>query len=226
MKSVVEQKGSMIKFWHICLAIISTASISALAGDATTVLAFGDSITAGGNRFVCYRQVLVPELLKRGSRFQFIGPKEDTTSAHAGYGGKSTKSLRDLSKDIFSAYPADIVMIHSGHNSFSKDKPVPGIIRDTEAIIETARAANPEVKILLAQVIPAGKLPKYSYIPELNKALASLASRLSKRGYKIVLVDHADGFDWETDTVSDKVHPNAAGAKKMADKWLSALLAK
>ena len=28
------------------------------------------------------------------------------------------------------------LMIHSGHNSFSKDQPVPGIIRDTEAIID------------------------------------------------------------------------------------------
>ena len=201
------------------------AGSSSLAAEVTTILTLGDSITEGGKSFVCYREVLVPELKKRGTEFEFVGPKKDKASSHAGYGGKNTHYLLSISKDLFSAHPADIVMIHSGHNSFSKVKPVPGIIRDTEAIIVNARAANPEVTILLAQVIPAGKLPKYSYIPELNRELASLTGRLSKRGYDIVVVDQADGFDWKTDTVSDMVHPNAAGAKKMADKWMEALLA-
>ncbi len=212
-------------FLSISLTILYLSGLSAVAGEGRTVLALGDSITEGGKSFVCYRQVLVPALKERGAGFRFIGPKKDRTSAHAGYGGKSTKALLGLSKDVFSAYPADIVLLHSGHNSFSKDKPVAGIVRDTEEIIANARAANPAVTILLAQVIPAGKLPKYSYIAALNRELALLASRLSKRGYDIVLVDQAEGFDWETDTVSDKVHPNAAGAKKMADKWMTALLA-
>lgn len=112
------------------------------------------------------------------------------------------------------------------HNCFlSEDQPVPGIVRDTEAMIEHFRAMNPNVTILLAQVIPAGKLPKYSYIPESNRELESLAARLSQRGFNVVLVNHADGFDWKSDTVSDKVHPNAAGATKMAEKWMDVLLA-
>lgn len=193
--------------------------------EATTILAFGDSITQGGKHFVCYRQVLVPELRKRKMSFKFIGPKKDATSSHAGYSGKNTKYLLSISKKIYSQYPADIVMLHSGHNSFNKDKPVPEIVRDTEAIIKNVREINPNCTIFLAQVIPAGKLPKYSYIPELNKELASLAARLSKRGYKVVLVNHANGFEWRTDTIKDKVHTNASGAKKMADKWMGALLA-
>ncbi len=197
---------------------------SLLAGETPTVLALGDSITGGGKNFVCYREVLLPELRKKGAAFEFIGPNRDSSSAHAGYGGKNTKYLLSISKDIYRKYPADILMVHSGHNSFSKNKPVPGIVRDTEALLENVREINPNVTILLAQVIPAGKLPKYSYIAQLNKELESLATRLSKRGFNIMLVNHANGFDWKTDTVSDKVHPNAAGAKKMADKWMDALL--
>ncbi len=101
---------------------------------------------------------------------------------------------------------------------------MPEIIRDTAAIIENIRKINPEVQILLAQVIPAGKLPKYTYIPELNKELESFAQGLLEEGLRIRLVNQADGFDWKTDTVSDKVHPNASGAKKMSDKWMAALL--
>jgi lysophospholipase L1-like esterase len=198
--------------------------ITTLAAEPPTILAIGDSITHGGKGFVCYRQILIPQLSQREIKVDFIGPKKDDTSAHARYGGKSTKDLLDISKDIYSQYPADIVLIHSGHNSFNKNKPIPGIIRDTKAIIDTMREINPDVTILLAQVIPAGKLPKYSYIPELNKQLATLTLRLVKEGKKIILVNHADGFDWKTDTIADKVHPNASGAKKMAAKWMESLL--
>ena len=211
-------------FFPIWMVVLYSTYFPALSGDMPTVLALGDSITAGGKTFVCYRQVLIPELRKQGAPFRFIGPNRDATSAHAGYGGKNTKYLLSISKSVYQAHTADIVLIHSGHNSFSKNQPVPGIVSDTEAIIKHIHEMNPEVRILLAQVIPSGKLPKYSYIPELNKELKTLAARLSKKGYHILLVDHAEGFDWRTDTVQDKVHPNASGAKKMADRWMEALL--
>jgi lysophospholipase L1-like esterase len=194
---------------------------SAQAGEKTTILAFGDSIT---QRSDSYRSVLVPALARRRPSAKFIGPEKDAISFHAGYGGKNTEYLLSIAKEVYSKFPADIVMIHSGHNSFAKDKPVKAIIRDTHAMIDTMRAINPDVTILLAQVILAGKLPKYSYIPELNKELAALSERLKKQGYNIVLVNQAEGWDWKTDTVADKVHPNASGAKKMADKWMAALL--
>ncbi len=192
--------------------------------DRPTVLAFGDSITEGGGSFVCYREVLVPGLKELGVGYEFIGPKRDRVSAHAGYSGKNTSYLRKVCREVYGLYPADYVLLHSGHNSFSKDMPVPGILADTEAIIQTVLEVNPSATVLLAQVIPAGKLPKYSYIPELNEGLCTLSGRLQKEGARVVLVDQARGFDWRTDTVADKVHPNAAGAKKMAGKWMDALV--
>ncbi len=209
---------------HICIAILCTTGLSALAGQTPTILALGDSITGGGRNVVCYRQVLIPELRKKNVAFQFIGPLQDAASAHAGYGGKNTKYLRGISKELYSKYPADIVLLHSGHNSFSSDKPVGGIVRDTKGIIEDIRKINPKVTILLAQVITAGKLPKYSYIPELNQELAKLSQQLNSDDSKVILVEQAIGFDWTKDTVADKVHPNAAGAKKMSAKWMDALL--
>jgi lysophospholipase L1-like esterase len=214
----------MRNFWYIGVTLVSMTSISLLAAEATTILPLGDSITQGGKTFVCYRQVLIPDLTRKGVSFEFIGPRKDATSAHAGYGGRDTHYLASISTEIYRQYPADIVMIHSGHNSFSKDKPVAGIIQDTKAIVENMRKINPKVTILLAQVIPAGKLPKYSYIPKLNKGLELLSKQLTEERSKIILVNQADGFDWKTDTVDDKVHPNASGAKKMASRWMTALL--
>lgn len=210
--------------WITWGLILCVSGLSAHSKDTPTILAIGDSITQGGKTFICYRQVLIPELRKRNIGFTFIGPNQDAVSAHAGYGGKNTRYLLSITKDVYSRYPADIVMIHSGHNSFSKDKPVPGIIHDTEAMIDNIREINPDVIVLLAQVIPSGKLPKYSYIPELNQELSSLFGRLNKQWQSIILVNQAEGFHWKTDTVNDKVHPNASGAKKMAEKWIDTLL--
>ena len=208
----------------LALIVSLAAGLATAAGDTPTILALGDSITQGGKSYVGYRQVLVPELRNEGVDFQFIGPHKDATSPHAGYGGRNTAFLRGITKDLYTKYPADIVLIHSGHNSFQRDKPVPSIVRDTEAIIDQIHAINPDAAILLAQVIPAGKLPKYAYIPELNRQLAALAKRLHNEKRPVTLVNLEKGFDWRTDTVADKVHPSASGARKMADGWMQSLL--
>ncbi len=204
--------------------VIGVFGCTAMADTPTTILAFGDSITEGGKNFHSYRMVLVPELQKRKLEFEFIGPKKSEGSAHAGYSGKSTKALRAMSEKIYTQFPADIVLLHTGHNSSSANKPVPGIVEETRAIIENFHKTNPKVRVLLAQVIPAGKLPKYSHLPELNQELEKLTKQLLDEDIKVTLVNQAAGFDWEQDTIGDKVHPNAKGSKKMADKWLAALI--
>ncbi len=207
----------------LSLVLMAAAVVGVSAGE-LTVLPLGDSITEGGASFTCYRQVLVPELKKRGARVRFVGPRQDQVSAHAGYGGKNANHLRGIIESVYTRFPADVVLLHAGHNCFSEDEPVAGIVEDTGAIIATIRAINPEAIILLAQVIPAGKLPKYDYLPALNRELAVLAERLDSDRSPVILVNQAEGFDWRTDTVADRVHPNGNGAAKMAEKWLEALL--
>ncbi len=121
---------------------------------------------------------------------------------------------------------ADIILLHAGHNYSSETKTnlVPRMLTATESIIATCRATNPQGTILLAQVIPSLKLPKYSYIPDFNAALPALAARLNTPTSRVIIVDHATGFDPATDTVADLVHPNASGAAKMCDRWFEALV--
>ncbi|MDD4922462.1 MAG: alpha/beta hydrolase fold domain-containing protein, partial [Bacteroidales bacterium] len=70
-------------------------------------------------------------------------------------------------------------------------------------------------------VIPSGKLPKYSYIPELNVEIAKMVQRLNSD--QVILVDQAKGFDCQTMTIGDMVHPNPVGAEKMAEVWFTAM---
>lgn len=215
----------------LLLAVLHTV---ALAADMVTttarpirIMPVGDSITAGADFFTSYRLPLAEKLATAGYLVEFVGTRTSDSPvgplAHESYGGKNTEYLASIVPEHFAAHPADIVLLHSGHNHTVEEGPVPRIVAATERLIAGFRAANPAVTVLLAQVIPAGKLPKYAYLPELNRALADLATRLDTPSQRVVLVDHASGFDWETDTVADKVHPNARGAEKMAAVWFAAL---
>jgi lysophospholipase L1-like esterase len=210
------------------LALLCASVLARGAADRPVrIMAVGDSITAGADFFPSYRPLLREKLSAAGYKVEFTGTQISDRPAgpllHEGYGGRNTEWLAQTVPANFRAHPADFVLLHSGHNHSEEEHPVPGILAATEKLIAAFREANPRVTVLLAQVIPAGKLPKYSYIPELNSALAGLAARLDRPDQRVVLVDQAAGFDWKTDTVDDHVHPNARGAEKMAQTWFAAL---
>ncbi len=206
---------------HLLLLL---AGLAVVRAEPVKILPIGDSITEGGGQ-LCYRPGLAKLLKDAGHDVTFVGPKEAPAGLrHGGYGGKNAEQIAELYTGFHAATPADIVLIHAGHNHFAEEKPVPGILLATESMIANARKANPKVTILLAQVITSGKLPKYSYLPELNQQLAKLATKLHRPDQRVILVDQATGFDWRTDAVADLVHPNAQGAARMAARWFQALM--
>lgn len=191
------------------------------------ILPVGDSITEGGNTFSNYRYPLWEKLFSAGYLVEFVGSHSSGSRVgplrHEGYGGKNAEFLAGAVENFFRTNSADIVVVHAGHNHTNTEAPVPGIVAATEKMIRTARAANSKIIVLVAQVIPSGKLPKYEYLPELNVELGKLAARMNSPESPVIAVNMADGFDWRTDTVADCVHPNARGADKMAAKWFAAL---
>jgi lysophospholipase L1-like esterase len=205
------------------LSLLLLACLAVARAEPIKILPLGDSITEGSNQ-ISYRPALAKLLKDAGYDVTFVGPKEAPAGLrHGGYGGKNAEQIAELYAGFHATTPADIVLIHAGHNHFAEEKPVPGILRATESMIASARQANPKVIILLAQVITSGKLPKYSYLTELNQQLAKLATKLHRPEQRVILVDQATGFDWKTDAVADLVHPNAQGAAKMAGQWFEAL---
>jgi acetyl esterase/lipase len=191
------------------------------------ILSLGDSITEGGATFSNYRYPLWEKLFAAGYVVEFVGSRASESRVgplrHEGYGGKNAEFLAGALETNFPTNVADILLIHAGHNHTNTEVPVPGIVTATESMIRTARQVNPRVIVLVAQVIPSGKLPKYEYIPELNTALGELAGRVNTPESPVLAVNMAEGFDWRTDTIEDRVHPNAGGAEKMARQWFVAL---
>lgn len=192
----------------------------------TTILALGDSITqGGGSKFESYTLPLWQMLNKGGYSVSFLGPKStklnDLEIHNCGFSGRTVEYIEEQIEQLYGKYPADVVLLHAGHNHFIEEKPVGGMIAAHRSIIEKIIKLNPDVKILVAQTITSGKLPKYSYIPELNKQIKKMVKEFDSK--KIILVNQAKGWDWQKHTIQDRVHPNKEGSTLMAKRWMKSL---
>jgi len=196
-------------------------------GKSYTLLGLGDSITEGGNNFSSYLYPLWKKLYLGGYQVEFVGPNQADTKiggiAHAGFSGRNAAFLATNIDSLYRQFPADIVLLHAGHNHFTEENPVEGIVSALTSIVGIIKNVNPEAIILIAKVIESGKLPKYSYIPQLNERIEQMVSEAQQSYTEIYLVDQAKGFNWKEDTIEDKVHPNASGAAKMATIWYEKL---
>lgn len=189
------------------------------------LMGMGDSITEGDYNFSTYLYPLWKKLFDAGYQFDFVGPHFSISPVgklnHCGYRGKTAEFLASLSDSICHIYKPDIVLLHAGHNHDAAEKPIEGIINSYKTIIASILRANPQAYIFLAQVTPSGKLPKYAYIPELNRRIKELVN--SYHSKNLVLVDMASGHRWSTMTIEDKVHPNSLGSERMANIWMKSL---
>ena len=196
-----------------------------------SVCCVGDSITEGGRKFVSYRVPLERAFARAGWTVEFKGSHvkngSGTDRLCEGWGGKTAWQVSRKYVANAEANAADVLLIHSGHNYNMQKTPQERIVSQAIAahrrIIAAARARNPKTIVFVAQVITSRKLPKYSYIPALNRAIAALAAELNTKEAPVVAVDMASGWDVNADTVADMVHPSASGAEKMACKWMAAI---
>ena len=206
-------------------ALVLSFNVYAAGNRHYTIMPTGDSITQGSKPCVSYSYPLWKMLTAAGYDFEYIGPRTHTydvgTLKHCGFGGKTAEYLAANIDSLYRMYPADVVLLHAGHNHFVERQPIPEIIDAHRSIIDQVLSINPDAKIFVAQVIPSGKLPKYSYIPDLNVELKKMVR--SYHSKNVVAVNVAKGFNWETDTQQDHVHPNAQGAEKMARKWMKSI---
>ena len=218
----------MKPFWRIILFLSLTFCLNGNAWaqtKPTTILPLGDSITQGGSNFESYTIPLWQMLTQEGYAIQFLGEKSKRVNnveiRNCGYSGQKVEYLESRIEELYQKYPADVVLLHAGHNHFIEENPVAGMVAAHRSIIEKIRKINPDAKILVAEVITSGKLPKYSYIPDLNLSLRQMVKEIGSKN--VILVNQAKGWDWQKHTIQDKVHPNKEGSRRIAKRWMKSL---
>jgi lysophospholipase L1-like esterase len=202
------------------------------AGSPVKIMALGDSITGSPG---CWRALLwqklpaarvdfVGTLPAQGCGFTYDGENE----GHGGYLATNVAN-QNLLPGWLSATNPDVVMMHFGTNDAWSNLSPSTILSAYTTLVGQMRAKNPNIRILVAQIIPLNP-PTCTdcgqRVVNLNAAIPAWAAGLSTAASPITVVDQWTGFDTSTDTY-DGVHPNSAGDAKIANKWypyVSALL--
>lgn len=205
---------------------------AASAAAPVRVMPLGDSITAGPG---CWRAYLWDRLQRTGyTDIDFVGTQSGGGCAvpldpdHEGHGGFSATGIADQNQlpPWLAAANPDIVLMHLGTNDmWGGHIPTDNKITALTKLVGQMRANNPNMKIIVAQIIPMGANACATCpadVMAFNDRIPAWAAGLTTAQSPITVVDQWTGFDTATDT-GDGVHPNDAGFRKMADRWYPAV---
>ena len=217
----------------------STASVEVeidQAGAAGTwrIMPLGDSITEASGSRNSFRRPLWQALNDAGFDTDFVGsrsgnrdgeaPNPDFDTDHEGHWGWRADRFLNNNNILNWAqtHRPDVALIHLGTNDIFNGQSVSSTISELGEIIDDLRTANPDIAILLAQIIPTSDTSRPSLAP-LNQAIPGLAADKTTARSPVIVVDQNSGFNAETDTYDD-VHPNIDGENKIANRWFEALV--
>jgi lysophospholipase L1-like esterase len=193
----------------------------------------GDSITGSPG---CWRALLWNKLQTNGfTNVDMVGtlpaqgcgvPYDGDNEGHGGILATNMASANQLPPWLAASAP-DMVMMHLGTNDVWSGRTNQQILAAFTTLVGQMRAQNPNMKILVAQIIPMDSRACATCaqgVVSLDAAIPAWAAGLSTAQSPITVVDQWTGFNTTTDT-GDGVHPNDAGNQKISDKWYPALAA-
>ncbi|MEV4345023.1 cellulose binding domain-containing protein [Actinoplanes sp. NPDC049596] len=217
------------------VAAVPTVTTAAEADAPVRIMPLGDSITAGPG---CWRAKLWNKLQTAGySNIDFVGTQTDGGGCnpgfaydtdHEGHGGFSATGIaanNQLPPWLAAARP-DVVLVHLGTNDmWGGYIPLTDKLTAFTKLVGQMRAANPAVKVVVAQIIPISAAACSTCpadVRALNDAIPGWAAGLSTAQSPITVADLWTGYDAVADN-TDGIHPNDTGFRKMADAWYPAV---
>ncbi|MEV5883841.1 GDSL-type esterase/lipase family protein [Streptomyces sp. NPDC052020] len=215
------------------LAPRAAAAPAATAADPVRIMPLGDSITGSPG---CWRAVLWNRLQSTGyTDIDFVGTlgPQGCGQAHdgdnEGHGGELVTNVadRNLLPARLAATRPDIVVMHFGTNDVWSNVSPDRILAAYTRLVEQMRASRPDMKVLVAQLIPMnpGNCAQCAQrVVDLNARIPGWARATSTANSPVTVVDQWTGFSTAADTY-DGVHPNASGDAKIAARWYPALAA-
>jgi lysophospholipase L1-like esterase len=196
------------------------------------ILPLGDSITEGVGGYWSYRRDLAGLLNGASCSYDMVGSQFGPSSGpgsgafdrdHEGHRGFRTDQILAGLGAWLPGNEPDWALIHLGTNDVIQGTSITAARANIGSMIDMLRAANPNVGILLAKVIPNRPANEAAVIA-LNDAMVALAAQKNLPTVSpVIIVDHYSGYSTFTHNY-DQIHPNEAGEAIMAGRWFQALL--
>jgi lysophospholipase L1-like esterase len=227
----------------------SPASYQACRSNPCKILPLGDSITFGVDDEANggYRGPLFADIVAAGQKITFTGsitngpttvsgqPFPQRNEGHSGWGIAEVTPFSGGNAGIATLIPnpalsasgggtPDIILLHIGTND-ATSFPAAQMETDLQGLLDKLFTSAPNALVVLAQIIPLGYDPTNAVIRAYNQALPGIVQARTAAGKHILLVDMNTGFSVTTMYGADKIHPNTAGYKVMADRWYAGIAA-
>lgn len=196
----------------------------------TKIMPIGDSITQMYSDHDSYRRPLWHLLQNGGFNVDFVGsqnlnkggppPHPDFDMDHEGHSGWRTDEMVAGIGAWARSFRPNVALVHLGSNDVFQYQSNSSTIAELGQLIDTLRVVNPNIKILLAQILPSTF--NATDIVDLNSRIPGLAASKNTAQSPVIVVDQWTGFSVSQD-MYDGVHPNDTGDQKMANKWYAAL---
>jgi len=222
----------------LCLGLASSREACAAPARIVTI---GDSITQGDISHNTWRRPLWQSLTNAGFSVDFVGitnrhyagpgnpgvypPSPDFDLDHEGHWEFTADMLAASLPGWLTNYPPpDIALLHAGTRDCILGEAMTNTVLDLKAIINTLRARNSRIVILLAKIIPTTySAAATANVTNLNAQLDGLAASKTMPGSPVIIVDQYTGFSANGDTW-DGIRPDSdSGEPKMAAKWFTTL---
>lgn len=203
----------------------------ALAQTSVRIMPLGDSITSSPG---CWRAYLWNRLQTAGfTNIDFVGgvnngdgcgPGFSYDFDHEGHSGFSITGIADQNQlpPWLTAARPDVVIVHLGTNdTWGGFIPLQNKITALTKLIGQMRTNNPNMKIVVAKIIPMSPPGCPTCAPDVvafNNALPAWAAGLTTAQSPILVADVWTGFDLAADTF-DGVHPVTSGFIKMGNSF-------
>jgi acyl-CoA thioesterase I len=196
------------------------------------IMPLGDSITCSVSRQSSCRYWLWDLLYEAGHAVDFVGDlsgvrygspgNADFDQDHSGHWGWRADTVAShVVRRAREAEP-EIVLLHIGTNDMIWRQSINSTLDAIAGIIFGLRSVDPDIRVVLAQIIPSQSARLNERIEQLNARIPVLAGRLTTERSPVVVVDHWSALDPRVD-LRDRVHPNTSGERKLAVAWFDAL---
>lgn len=178
----------------LLLAFACSPNVRNLDSRASTVIAFGDSLTAGVGA-------------KRGSDYvSRVAAKTGIDIVNAGVSGDTTAdALARIDRDVLQRDPR-IVIVGLGGNDFLRQVPVAKTEENLRAIVRKLQEAG-------AMVVLLG----FSF-PSFGASYETMYERVAEDSGCLLVPDVLDGILNDPKLKSDEIHPNADGYAVLAER--------
>ncbi|SEC34872.1 Lysophospholipase L1 [Streptomyces sp. 3213] len=185
------------------------------------LMPLGDSITWGvgspsGNS---YRGFLADQLSAEGHALDFVGSGRNGTMSdpdNEGHSGWRIDQIAGIADAVLAAYHPNVVTLEIGTNDLNGSYQVPTAPDRLRALIEQITRDAPDATVLVGTVIVSTSGTEEAVRPAFNAKLPGIVQAEQAAGKHVRLVDMSA---LTTADLSDALHPNDNGFRKMADAF-------